>query len=51
MRERDIKRRETMEEPRERTESEIRREIAVKRAEIEEIRRRNNDCLSTMLSL
>ena len=30
-----------MEQPRERTESEIRREIAVRRAEVEELRRRN----------
>ena len=41
MRERDIKKRDSMEQPRERTESEIRREIAVRRAEVEELRRRN----------
>ena len=41
MRERDIKRMEADNQPRERSESEIRREIAIKRAEIEEIRRRN----------
>ena len=41
MRERDIKRMEADNQPRERSESEIRREIAIKRAEIEEISRRN----------
>ena len=41
MRERDIKRMEADNQPRERSESEIRREIAIKRAEVEEIRRRN----------
>ena len=41
MRERDIKRMEADNQPRERSESEIRREIAIKRAEIEEIKRRN----------
>ena len=41
MRERDIKKRDSMEQPRERTESEIRREIAARRAEVEELRRRN----------
>ena len=41
MRERDIKRMEADDQPRERSESEIRREIAIKRAEVEEIRRRN----------
>ena len=41
MRERDIKNRDSIEQPRERTESEIRREIAVRRAEVEELRRRN----------
>ena len=41
MRERDIKKRDGIEQPRERTESEIRREIAVRRAEVEELRRRN----------
>ena len=41
MLERDIKRMEADNQPRERSESEIRREIAIKRAEVEEIRRRN----------
>ena len=41
MRERDIKRIEAVDQPRERFESEIRREIAIRRAQVEEIRRRN----------
>ena len=41
MRERDIKKKDSMEQPRERSESEIRREIAARRAEVEELRRRN----------
>ena len=41
MRDRDIKKKEAVDQPRERSESEIRREIAIRRAQVEEIRRRN----------
>ena len=41
MRDRDIKKKEAIEQPRERSESEIRRQIAIRRAECEELRRRN----------